>query len=1035
MLLTLLLAGALALPLQDTTAHLVVVSTTDVHGHATAWDYLNDRPFPGGLTRAATVVDSLRRAWPGQVVLVDAGDLIQGEPFAAYLAQEKPRDPHPVLDVMGAMGYDAATPGNHEFNFGLPFMQRALSAARFPYVSANVRAGARDSLMFEPWVVVQRAGVRVGITGFTTPGVMVWDRENVRGRASVGRILPAARRVLPEMRAGADVVIALVHSGMAEASSYDTTGVGLENTAQALATTASPPDLVIVGHTHREMVDSVVGGVHFVQPRPYAESVSVVHLELARRDGRWVVTSIRGQAVPLAGVPPLPALVRRLAPLQAEVRAWATQPIASAFGDMPARYGRAGPTGVVNFVNEVQRRQAGAQLSSTPVFNTSAGFPRGEIRLADVAAIYPYENTLRAIRISGAQLRAYLEQSARYFTVSPEGRVGLNPEIPGYDFDIMSGVEYAIDLRYPPGDRIRGLTVGGRPVVPGDSFTLALNSYRQAGGGGYAMLKDAPVVYDRGENIRDLLIAAVKDRQILRPEDYAAANWRIVPVEAEAQVRALFGEEARRAVRAPAPRDSIEVRLIALNDFHGALHPRVEEWSGGEPVGGAARVQSVMDSVAGACRCATLRLDAGDGMQGSLPSNLVHGRSTIEVMNRLGIRAAAVGNHDFDWSVDTLRQRMAESRYPWLSANLVDSVTGRSPAWVQPWVMLDAGGTSVGVIGYSSPGTKAIVRQGLLAGLEFRGPDGLAGPLAALRARKPDVVVVLAHAGGRCNAQACAGEVIDLARALPPGSVDLILGGHVHEPLDTLVNGIRIVQGRPRGGAVTVVDILRTPVGAREVHARLVPVTGGVTPDSGMAALVAEYDSRTGAVAGREVARIRFPLERTGRQHPLGLLVAESFRTALRTDVGLVNNGALQAGLTSGPVTWSQVYEVQPFQNQLMRVTLSGDQLEALVESLLADGEPKSHLAGLEVRWDSTRPAGQRVREIRIRNGSRIERKRHYTLALPDFLLGAQDEFAPLAGLPAEPGGVLDVDALVRYLGALSQPVDPPAFTTFIPSR
>jgi 2',3'-cyclic-nucleotide 2'-phosphodiesterase/3'-nucleotidase len=191
MLPTLLLAGLLAFPVQDTTAHLVVVSTTDVHGHATAWDYLNDRPFPGGLVRAGTVVDSLRRAWPGQVVLVDAGDLIQGDPLAAYLAQQRPRDPHPVLDAMSAMGYDAATPGNHEFNFGLPFMHRALAAARFPYVSANVRAGAGDSLMFEPWVVLQRGGVRVGITGFTTPGVMVWDRENVRGQASVGRILPA----------------------------------------------------------------------------------------------------------------------------------------------------------------------------------------------------------------------------------------------------------------------------------------------------------------------------------------------------------------------------------------------------------------------------------------------------------------------------------------------------------------------------------------------------------------------------------------------------------------------------------------------------------------------------------------------------------------------------------------------------------------------------------------------------------------------------------------------------------------------------
>src|SRR5574340_77661 len=246
MLASLLLALAIASPPADT-AHLVIVSTTDIHGRATAWDYTADRPFAGGLVRVATVVDSLRREYPGRVVVVDAGDLIQGDPFAAYFASQAPRPLNPIVQAMNLSGYDAATLGNHEFNWGLPTLRRALAGARFPWVSGNIFGLPRDTLIHRPFVILTRDGVRVGIAGFTTPGVMVWDRENVRGRVRVGRVDPAARRILPELRRASDLAVVLIHSGMAEASSYDTTGVGPENVAASLASLPVRPDLVVVG--------------------------------------------------------------------------------------------------------------------------------------------------------------------------------------------------------------------------------------------------------------------------------------------------------------------------------------------------------------------------------------------------------------------------------------------------------------------------------------------------------------------------------------------------------------------------------------------------------------------------------------------------------------------------------------------------------------------------------------------------------------------------------------------------------------------
>src|SRR5512141_645130 len=266
-----LLAG-LALAPSDT-GRVVVVATTDVHGYVTEWDYLQNAAWPGGLTRAATAIDSLREKYPGQVVLVDAGDALSGSPLAAYFGRATSRDQHPVIDAMNTIGYDAATPGDHEFDFGLEAFNRALGGSNFAWVSGNIRVLPQDTLALRSYIVVQRNGVRVAITGFTTPVAMVWSRDKLRGRLRVDRIEPAVVPVLREMQQDADVTIVLMHSGLDGYSSYDTTGVGGENVGARAVSGPLRPDLVVVGHSHQEMADSVLDGVHFVQPRPEGRSL------------------------------------------------------------------------------------------------------------------------------------------------------------------------------------------------------------------------------------------------------------------------------------------------------------------------------------------------------------------------------------------------------------------------------------------------------------------------------------------------------------------------------------------------------------------------------------------------------------------------------------------------------------------------------------------------------------------------------------------------------------------------------------------
>lgn len=1031
-MLAILTALWLAAPVQDT-AHVVVVATTDVHGHATGWDYLTNQPSSGGLARVATVVDSLKARYPGQVVVVDAGDLIQGDPFASYFARVAPRDPNPVIEAMNLAGYDAATPGNHEFDWGLGVMRQAIAGAAFPYVSGNIYSVPGDTLLYPAYVVVQRGGVRVGITGFTTPGVMVWSRDQLQDKLRVDRIPAAAARVLEPLRRESDLAVVLVHSGLGGASSYDTTGVGGENVAASFAALQTPPNLVVVGHSHREFRDSVLGGVHFVQPAPYAGSVSVTHIDLVREKQRWRPIRWRSELVSTARVAASPRVTQRLEPAHAAVLAWVETRLGDAAGPMTAAAARVEPTPIIDFIHAVQLKRTGAELSAASAFDLKAGFDSGSIRLGQVVGLYPFDNTLRAVRLSGAQLKAYLEHSARYFRTDALGRVSLNDSVPGYNYDVIAGARYDIDLRRPVGDRIRNLRVRGRSVTATDSFNLALNSYRQTGAGGYTMLRGAPVVYDKGENIRDLLIAEIRGRRVIDPADYGVSQWRIIPEVAWSGVRALFRVPPR-----PQPvgaRDTVVLRVLATTDLQGALLPRSSQ-DGGRSSGGVAVLAALMDSLADECSCPTLRLDAGDAMQGTVTSNLTRGRAMVDVLNRLDITAAALGEHDFEWSLDTLRRRMSDSHYPWLAANVFDSATGRRLDWLAPYRMVQAGDMKVAVVGYITAETKSSVRPELTAGLRFgEGALAIHNVLVEVRAQRPDLTILLAHAGASCVGAVCTGEVIRLADALESHSVDLLVAGHTHRQVNTRVAGVPIIEPGSDGSAIAVADIVKTPAGGREVRTRIEPVSAELTqPDPEMAAIVEGYRRRADSLASRVVATVKLPLDRLADQNRLGSMIAEARRNVLRADIGLVSSSEIRADLPAGPATYGQLFRVQPSQHNLVKITVTGAQLREALEHSLAHGRPAAHVAGIRVRYDPRR-SRRRVRSIELAGGRKFGNNDRYTLAVDDFLASGGEGYSMLTGLPSEPGGILDVDGVILYLRRLPQPVEVTLAPGFVSTR
>ena len=1063
--LTLVMAAACAHPAQlpapagggsvSDSVDLLVAATTDVHGRLRGWDYYANAADPErGLSRAATIVDSLRSSAPGRVVLVDAGDLLQGNPLTYVAARIDTTAPHPVIAAMNAMAYDAAVVGNHEFNYGIPALRRAVGQARFPFLAANAVA-LQGSAPIRDYTIVERAGVRVGIVGATTPGSMVWDRDNLRGQLTIGDIVPATRRAVAAARAaGADVIVVLLHSGLDEASSYDTASTGLpsENVAARVAHEVPGVDLVVYGHSHKQMSDTTIDGVLLMQPKNWATSVGVAHLELVRRDGRWRVASKRSSLVPARGHAENAAVLAATQVEHEHTVAYATTPIGRTPVAWRADSARVADTPLMDFILEVERRATGAQIASTAAFSLDASLDSGAVTVARIAALYPYDNTLRVIRLSGSALRQYLEQSARYYGPSGEP----DPRFPGFNYDVLAGVDYALDLSRPFGERVTKLEYRGRPVAATDTFTMALNNYRQTGGGGYAMLAGAPVVDDRQLEIRQLLIDEVRRRGTLHPEDYFQRNWTLGPPDLAARAYASMNRaapgrttmrppgapsDARPGVPGNAPRLRREpltgprLRIVAINDFHGALESRPDDR--GVRRGGAAALVAAVRRATAECappECHAIVLDGGDEFQGTPASNLAYGRTVVPIFERMGVAASALGNHEFDWGQDTLRARMRQARYAVLAAN-ARTADGRDVRWIRDDTIVDRDGVTIGVIGVATTETKRTTRASNTVGLTFVDPAPIVDSLARrLHARGVDAVVVVAHAGAFCQRGGttdCGGEIVDLARRLTE-HVDAIVSGHTHSLVDTEVNGIPIVQARSRGTAYAVLDIPLSggAAGRTARHAVYDVLPDSIAGDTVAARLVEQATRAVAARVDRPVGRIAADMQPGG--NALGNLIADAMRVEGKGDVAFMNDGGIRAPLRAGVATYGSLFEVEPFANVLYRVRVRGRDLRAYVERMVAKATPRVHASGIVVRYDSTRAAGARVLSISV-GGAPLAADRVYTVVINDFMaLGGDVLGFGRTAMSSTPSSLIDLDALVRYVHDHAQPVAPPDEPRFI---
>lgn len=603
-----ILGGMLAMagPATADTIKLRILETTDIHTNVMDYDYYKDKPTKKtGLVRTATLVKQAQSEVTNSV-LVDNGDLIQGSPMGDYMAAKGlgEGDIHPVYKAMNQLNYEVGNIGNHEFNYGLDFLDKAIAGANFPYVNANVYDLKTGKNLFTPYVIKSHIfkdtdgaehEVKIGYIGFVPPQILVWDKRHLEGKVKAEDIKQSAKKFVPQMKAeGADIIIAIPHSGV----SVDPYKVMAENSVYYL-TEVEGIDAIAFGHSHAvfpskafanlpntDVEKGTINGVPAVMPGRWGDHLGVIDLVLKQKGESWTVTSAQTEARPIFDKIKGEAIVeaddKMVEAIKAEhdgTRKFVNQPIGKANDVMYSFLALVQDDPTVQIVSLAQQDyverfiQGDPDLDGIPVLSAAAPFKAGgrgndptnftevesgQLTFRNAADLYLYPNTLVALKVTGKEVKEWLECSAGQFNqidLSSDKQQGLInwDGFRTYNFDVIDGVNYAIDVSQPArydgdcklindkAERIQGLTFNGKPVDLTQPFIIATNNYR-AYSGKFAGTGEEYIAFASPDENRtvvaDYITRVSKEQGEVTPS--ADNNWRFAPLKSEKELNITF---------------------------------------------------------------------------------------------------------------------------------------------------------------------------------------------------------------------------------------------------------------------------------------------------------------------------------------------------------------------------------------------------------------------------------------------------------------------------------------------------------------
>jgi len=1014
-----------------------ILATSDMHNTFYPYDYARDSDYlTGGLGRVASVIKKERTT---NTILIDNGDTIQG--IASLLNMDD--DVGPMIKGMNALGYDVWSSGNHEFNYGVPFLEKTIASFNGQFLLANVYDKANERLRgAKNYTIVERSGVKIAVIGVVTPNITRWDKANL-AEYRITDPKDEVEAAVAEIQAknAVDLIVVSFHASVG--GEYE----GLTDAAVTIARDVPHIDAVIAGHEHSvvgELIQGKNNPVPIVEPGRFGDYVSEIKLNVQFDGERYRVADYDNDIVyrniKTANYDNDHDMMELLAPFHVralddartvigELRDGPLVPKADIEGITQAQIE---DTPLLDLILKVQLQAVEAQgvipqgarhVSGAALFSANANVAKGPITKAGSSSIYRFDNTLMTVKTTGVGLKRYMEWSASYYNKFVPGdlTISFDPAIRIYNYDMFAGVHYTVNVSKPVGERIEGLQYGDGTIVNDtDVVYVTVNNYRANTHLLSDLLSDdATIVYDsaneNGGTVREKIVQYIEDRKTIYPE--VDHNWYLTGYtwndELHNVVRRLV---ARGDLTIPQSKDGRTpnvqalrrtdivaaanvIDLLSLNDFHGAIE-ETEKNIGAVKLGGVIKEKRAENEQ-------TFLLGAGDLFQGSAMSNLTEGEVVSVLLREYGMVYSAIGNHEFDWTISSIPAMAQKGNFEFLAANIVeksqmDKKTNEQtiPAWAKPYAILNVGDKKIGLIGLTTPATAYQTVPKNVENLIFLDPIATARKWEQyLRNEKSvDLVFALTHIGSEQQGEVITGEAADLARGVP--TLDGIFSSHSHRFVEGKVNDVPIVQGGFNGRGLSNISIIYTNDGEKlavvPTVERLSDKIDQLPTDEASQRIVDLYRAKVGPILDEVIGVNHQSLPHDYIQgenvSAMGQATAKMMQEIMGTDLALINGGGIRAGLDEGAITVGDMYTLFPFDNTIATVELNGRQLKQLIEHGINPSNFRSgQFYGVDVWYTLERESVPRVNSMRLLNGEKIEDNKIYRVATIDFLLAGGD--------------------------------------------
>ncbi|MEC0368377.1 bifunctional 2',3'-cyclic-nucleotide 2'-phosphodiesterase/3'-nucleotidase [Paenibacillus chibensis] len=591
-----------------------LMETSDLHVNMVNYDYYADKPTDEyGFAKTATLINNARKEAKNSL-LFDNGDLLQGNPLGDYVAKVNPLKPgeiHPVYKAMDLMSYDAGGVGNHEFNYGLDFLKLAEKGANFPIVNANIykddgdNDDSNDVNYFTPYTILnkkvidengQEQTVKVGVIAFAPPQIMQWDSANLVGKVIAKDIIQTAKKFVPQMKKeGADIIVAIPHSGFEDIPQTEL----MENSVLYLSQVEGI-DAIMFGHAHKtfpsaefkgkkgvDLDKGTINGVPSVEPGYWGDHLGIIDLDLEKVDGKWKVSGSKTETRAVYDVANKKALVDADEEIVDAVKTehdatidYVRGPVGETTAPINSYFALVQDDPSIQIVTNaqkwyVEKNLKGTEYENLPVLSAGAPFkaggrsgasyytniPAGTIAIKNVSDLYVYPNTVHAVVVNGDELKNWLEWSAGQFNqIDPSKTTEqplINNDFPTYNYDVIDGVTYQIDVTQPnkydlkgsvvnpDANRIKNLQYNGKPIDPKQKFVVATNNYR-ASSSKLANPDGKRIIMAAPDENRQVIIDYIRDNKTINPS--ADNNWSFAPVDKKLNVTFTSSPDAKDLV-------------------------------------------------------------------------------------------------------------------------------------------------------------------------------------------------------------------------------------------------------------------------------------------------------------------------------------------------------------------------------------------------------------------------------------------------------------------------------------------------------